>query len=65
MSNLISIREFARRYRMSEVTLYRMLGRGDLEAVKVSGRTYILADEERRWRESLPKWKPKAALKRA
>lgn len=53
-----SPRELAERCGISRSQVYRLLGRGDLQAVKVGRRTMIPIAAELAWREALPAWKP-------
>ncbi len=52
------IKEWAERYRLGLTTVYRMLNRGDLTAVKIGKLTFINDDADRAFRESLPKYQP-------
>ncbi len=50
---LLDIRGFTRKYNCSRSTLYKLMGTGEVPAVKVGRRTYIPAAAAHAWAESL------------
>lgn len=60
--NAFTIAEFAQRNgNLGKSTVYRLINAGQLEAKKVLSKTIITAEEEQRWRASLPTLRPNAA----
>jgi hypothetical protein len=57
MSDIHSVASFAERNEISETTTYKEINAGRLVARKIGRRTVILPDDERAWRESLPRLK--------
>ena len=50
-----SVKEFARAHGLSVVTVYRLIGRGELVARKAGRRSLITASDEAQWLASLPR----------
>lgn len=50
-----SFREFARAHGLSVVTVYRLIQRGELVALKAGRRATITAEHECQWLASLPR----------
>jgi excisionase family DNA binding protein len=50
----LSISEACRAARIGRTTLYSAISEGELPARKIGRRTVVLADDLRRWLESLP-----------
>lgn len=50
-----SIREFANAHGLSVVTVYRLIERGELVALKAGRRSIITAGHEAEWLASLPR----------
>lgn len=62
MQNAFTIAEFGQRNgNLSRATIYRLINARKLEAKKVLSKTVIMAEEEQRWRASLPTLTPQAA----
>jgi excisionase family DNA binding protein len=59
----LSIAEACSAARIGRTSLYEAIRCGKLRAVKHAKRTLILAEDLRRWLESLPAVVPKASLK--
>jgi len=57
-----SVAEACEVARIGRTSLYEAIRAGELRAVKRAKRTLILADNLRRWLESLPAINPKANL---
>jgi excisionase family DNA binding protein len=55
-----TIAEFCSSYGLSPATVYRMLERGEIRAVKANGRTLVLRKDAVAWHNSLPTWQPSA-----
>jgi excisionase family DNA binding protein len=58
----ISIAEFCAKWGVSRSTVYNMLGRSEISAVKAGGRTIITRESEEAWANSL---KPGTFARRA
>jgi len=52
------IKDWANKYHLGLSTVYRMLNRGEIEAVKIGKLTFISDETDQKWRESLPKYQP-------
>jgi hypothetical protein len=59
--NGYSVEEFARRHDIGRTTAYEEIKAGRLIARKVQGRTIILEEDAKTWRESLPRVQPSVA----
>ena len=59
-----TILEFCAAYSLSPATVYRMLDRGELRAVKPGGRTLILRKDAQFWHNALPTWQPSTGQNR-
>ena len=53
-ANLYSLPEFAARNKISKSTIYVLIKDGNLEITKRGHKTYISADQERAYLDSLP-----------
>jgi excisionase family DNA binding protein len=49
-----SVAEACSAGRIGRTSLYEAIGKGELRAIKRGRRTFILADDLRRWLESMP-----------
>lgn len=56
-----TVQEFCQRNGISRTTFYAEVGDGKLIARKARGRTIVLYDDAKAWRESLPRLEPAAA----
>jgi excisionase family DNA binding protein len=56
--SLLSIREFAVSYNVGRSTVYRLIGSGDLPAVKLGKRTMIRRTDADAWMASLKPYRP-------
>jgi hypothetical protein len=56
----ISIKRFCQRNNVGVTTAYKEIGTGRLVARKCGGRTLILLEDERKWRDSLPRFQGKS-----
>ena len=54
-ANLYSIIEFGRRNKVSRSTIYEMINDGRLEITKRGTKTFISAEQEKAYLDSLPK----------
>jgi excisionase family DNA binding protein len=61
MKLAMTIDEAAKQGPLGKTSIYAAIGKGDLPARKLGGRTFIMADDFRAWLESQPRIQPKAA----
>lgn len=59
---LLTISETCTRLRIGRTTLYKLIGFGELRALKSGKKTLIEEDELNRWIASLPTYRPQSSL---
>ena len=55
------LKNWANKNHLGMTTVYRMLKRGQLQAVKVGKLTFITDEADKAFKESLPEYKPQSA----
>ena len=57
LPQLLTVKDFSRKFSISVPIIYKLLMKGELEARKIGGKTVIDCEEAMRWKSNLPQSK--------